>query len=134
MFRWNRPSRQLADLGARVIKIERPGAGDFARSYDAMVHGLSSHFVWLNRNKESFTLDVKAPRQRQVLDELLEHVRRQVRDGEFVGQSTSDTSGGGFGLVGLTERVGDAGGTLTAGPADGGWRVRAVLPLTPTLP
>jgi itaconate CoA-transferase len=64
-------TRQLADLGARVIKIERPGAGDFARSYDATVHGLSSHFVWLNRNKESFALDVKAPGQRQVLDELL---------------------------------------------------------------
>ncbi|WP_328603975.1 CoA transferase [Amycolatopsis sp. NBC_00345] len=64
-------TRQLADLGARVIKIERPGAGDFARSYDATVHGLSSHFVWLNRNKESFALDVKVPGQRQVLDELL---------------------------------------------------------------
>ncbi|SEO55590.1 CaiB/BaiF CoA transferase family protein [Amycolatopsis saalfeldensis] len=64
-------TRQLADLGARVIKIERPGAGDFARSYDATVHGLSSHFVWLNRNKESFALDVKAPGQRQILDELL---------------------------------------------------------------
>ena len=54
-------SRQLAELGARVIKIERPGGGDFARRYDRTVHGLSSHFVWLNRSKESVTLDLKDP-------------------------------------------------------------------------
>jgi len=52
-------SRQLADLGARVIKIERPRVGDFARDYDQTVKGLSSHFVWLNRSKESLALDVK---------------------------------------------------------------------------
>ena len=52
-------TRQLADLGARVIKIERPGVGDFARGYDRAVHGQSSHFVWLNRGKESVKLDVK---------------------------------------------------------------------------
>jgi itaconate CoA-transferase len=52
-------SRQLADLGATVIKIERPGGGDFARSYDKTVAGMSSHFVWLNRNKKSVTLDLK---------------------------------------------------------------------------
>jgi itaconate CoA-transferase len=52
-------SRQLADLGARVIKIERPGVGDFARSYDATVNGMASHFVWTNRGKESLTLDLK---------------------------------------------------------------------------
>src|SRR5512146_433823 len=52
-------TRQLADLGARVIKIERPVVGDFARHYDETVRGLSSHFVWLNRSKESLTLDVK---------------------------------------------------------------------------
>lgn len=52
-------SRQLADLGARVIKVERPGGGDFARSYDATVKGLASHFVWTNRSKESLTLDLK---------------------------------------------------------------------------
>ena len=51
-------TRQLADLGARVIKIERPGRGDFARGYDTDVRGLSSHFVWLNRTKESLTLDL----------------------------------------------------------------------------
>jgi len=54
-------TRQLADLGARVIKIERPGVGDFARGYDARVRGLASHFVWANRSKESLTLDVKHP-------------------------------------------------------------------------
>jgi formyl-CoA transferase len=64
-------TRQLADLGARVIKIERPGAGDFARHYDETVHGNSSYFVWLNRSKESLTLDVKSPPGRAILDELL---------------------------------------------------------------
>ena len=52
-------TRQLADLGARVIKIERPGAGDFARGYDRTVKGLASYFVWLNRGKESLSLDLK---------------------------------------------------------------------------
>ena len=64
-------TRQLADLGARVIKIERPGVGDFARSYDTMVRGLSSHFVWLNRSKESLTLDVKHLDAPEVLRRLL---------------------------------------------------------------
>ena len=54
-------TRQLADLGARVIKVERPGSGDFARGYDHRVRGLASHFVWTNRSKESITLDVKHP-------------------------------------------------------------------------
>ena len=52
-------TRQLADLGARVIKVERPGVGDFARGYDERVRGLASHFVWTNRSKESLTLDLK---------------------------------------------------------------------------
>ena len=64
-------TRHLADLGARVIKIERPVAGDFARSYDTTVRGMSSHFVWLNRSKESLTLDVKQPESQQVLAQLL---------------------------------------------------------------
>ncbi|MEV5611213.1 CaiB/BaiF CoA-transferase family protein [Streptomyces sp. NPDC052225] len=64
-------TRQLADLGARVIKVERPGTGDFARGYDETVHGQSSHFVWLNRSKESVTLDVKTPGGREVLARLL---------------------------------------------------------------
>lgn len=64
-------TRQLADLGARVIKIERPDAGDFARGYDETVHGQSSYFVWLNRSKESLTLDVKDSEGLRVLRELL---------------------------------------------------------------
>src|SRR2546430_8454069 len=64
-------TRHLADLGARVIKIERPGVGDFARSYDTTVRGMSSHFVWLNRSKESLALDVKQPQSRLVLSLLL---------------------------------------------------------------
>src|SRR5699024_11298522 len=52
-------SRQLADLGARVIKVERPGVGDFARGYDPTVQGLWSHFVWINRDKKSVTRDLK---------------------------------------------------------------------------
>ena len=52
-------TRQLADLGARVVKVERPGTGDFARSYDTVANGLYRHFVWLNRSKESLTLDLK---------------------------------------------------------------------------
>ena len=65
-------TRQLADLGARVIKIERPDGGDFARSYDQTVGGLSSYFVWLNRSKESLTLDLKQPAAQPVLARLLE--------------------------------------------------------------
>ena len=64
-------TRQLADLGARVIKIERPGTGDFARAYDERVNGLASHFVWTNRSKESLTLDVKQQEAAAVLDKLL---------------------------------------------------------------
>jgi itaconate CoA-transferase len=65
-------TRQLADLGARVIKIERPGSGDFARSYDTAVRGMASHFVWLNRTKESVALDLKRPEAVPVLERLLE--------------------------------------------------------------
>src|ERR1044071_820414 len=65
-------TRHLADLGARVIKIERPGVGDFARGYDDRVQGLCSHFVWTNRSKESLTLDVKHDEARRVLAALLE--------------------------------------------------------------
>jgi itaconate CoA-transferase len=64
-------TRQLADLGARVIKIERPGSGDFARGYDQRVRGLSSHFVWTNRSKESLTLDLKQPAAAAVLRKLI---------------------------------------------------------------
>jgi len=64
-------TRQLADLGARVIKIERPGTGDFARGYDERVDGLASHFVWTNRSKESLSLDVKQPEAAKILDTLV---------------------------------------------------------------
>ncbi len=65
-------SRHLGDLGADVIKIERPGDGDFARGYDNAVHGQSSFFVWLNRGKRSITLDVKQPAARDALHKLVD--------------------------------------------------------------
>jgi itaconate CoA-transferase len=64
-------TRQLADLGARVVKVERPGSGDFARDYDQRARGLSSHFVWVNRSKESLTLDLKDAQARDALQRLL---------------------------------------------------------------
>ncbi len=64
-------TRQLADLGARVIKVERPGVGDFARAYDQRVAGEASHFVWVNRSKESISLDFKQPAALEVLQELV---------------------------------------------------------------
>ena len=64
-------TRQLADLGARVIKVERPGVGDFARGYDTRVRGLASHFVWTNRSKESLTLDVKHAEAQSILQRLI---------------------------------------------------------------
>jgi itaconate CoA-transferase len=65
-------TRQLADLGARVIKVERPGVGDFARAYDERARGLASHFVWTNRSKESLTLDVKHEEAGNILGQLLD--------------------------------------------------------------
>ncbi len=65
-------TRQLAELGARVIKVERPGSGDAARAYDRTVQGLSSHFVWTNRSKESLALDVKHPAAGEILSRLVE--------------------------------------------------------------
>jgi crotonobetainyl-CoA:carnitine CoA-transferase CaiB-like acyl-CoA transferase len=88
-------TRQLADLGARVVKIERPGAGDFARGYDRAVHGQSSHFVWLNRGKESVELDVKT--DAHVLWALLE------RADVFV-QNLAPGAAARLGLGDLTER------------------------------
>ncbi|WPN44592.1 CaiB/BaiF CoA-transferase family protein [Pseudomonas sp. P8_241] len=64
-------TRHLADQGARVIKVERPGSGDFARAYDDRVDGLASHFVWVNRSKESLTLDLKQPEAQEILMQLL---------------------------------------------------------------
>jgi itaconate CoA-transferase len=65
-------TRQLADLGARVIKVERPGAGDFARSYDTTVNGLASYFVWLNRGKQSLSLDLKSAAGLSILTGLID--------------------------------------------------------------
>ena len=65
-------SRQLADMGADVVKVERPDGGDFARDYDHVLHGLSAYFAWLNRGKRSIVLDLKAPRDRAIFDRLLE--------------------------------------------------------------
>ncbi len=65
-------TRQLADLGARVIKVERPGEGDFARGYDGTVLGLSAFFVWLNRSKESLTLNLKHPRAPGIMARLID--------------------------------------------------------------
>lgn len=64
-------TRQLADLGGRVIKIERPGSGDFARAYDGRVRGLASHFVGTNRSKEGLTLDLKQPAAYRILERLV---------------------------------------------------------------
>src|SRR6185437_8945337 len=64
-------SRHLADLGADVIKIERPGEGDFARSYDSFVHGQASFFIWLNRGKRSVTLDLKHRAAAGILEKLI---------------------------------------------------------------
>jgi len=90
-------TRQLADLGARVIKIERPGGGDFARHYDATVGGMSSYFVWLNRSKESLTLDLKQPAAQPVLARLLE------RADVFV-QNLAPGAADRLGLTGLRAR------------------------------
>ncbi|CAG9220936.1 CAIB/BAIF family protein [Paraburkholderia tropica] len=92
-------TRQLADLGARVIKVERPGVGDFARGYDERVHGLASHFVWTNRSKESLTLDVKR-------DEALEIVHTLLVDADVFVQNLAPgaTQRLGLGYEALRER------------------------------
>src|SRR6476620_10471707 len=64
-------TRQLADLGARVIKVERPDVGDFARGYDETVRGMASHFVWLNRSKESVCLDLKSEHGKDSIQTLV---------------------------------------------------------------
>jgi itaconate CoA-transferase len=84
-------TRQLADLGARVIKVERPGVGDFARRYDETVMGMSSHFVWLNRSKESLALDLRQ-------DEAKEIVRRLVARSDVFVQNLAPGSAGRLGF------------------------------------
>ncbi len=85
-------TRQLADMGARVIKIERPGVGDFARGYDNRVRGLASHFVWTNRSKESLTLDVKHPEAQKILNRLI------VEDADVVVQNLAPGAAARLGL------------------------------------
>ena len=109
-------TRQLADMGARVIKVERPGAGDFARSYDAVVQGLSSHFVWINRSKESIALNLKQEAARDVLNSLLEDADVFVQN--LVPGATGRL---GFGTEALRERhprliVCDVSGYGASGP------------------
>jgi itaconate CoA-transferase len=87
-------TRQLADLGARVIKVERPGSGDFARGYDRTVKGLSSHFVWLNRSKESLTLDLKYDEGKEILWRLVERADVFVQN-----LAPGGVGGGGLGPV-----------------------------------
>lgn len=89
-------TRQLADLGARVIKVERPGAGDFARGYDTTVKGEASYFVWINRSKESITLDLKQP-------VALEALRRAVRRADVFVYNLAPGAAGRLGLTGLRE-------------------------------
>ncbi|ONF96849.1 CaiB/BaiF CoA transferase family protein [Sphingomonas jeddahensis] len=89
-------TRQLADLGARVIKVERPGAGDFARAYDERVNGLASHFVWTNRSKESIALDLKS-------EDGVEALRRLIAKADVLVQNLAP---------GATARMGFDGPTL----------------------
>ena len=92
-------TRQLADLGARVIKVERPGGGDFARGYDRSVHGQSSYFVWLNRGKESLELDIKSRHGQEVLHALLGRADVLVQN-----LAPGAVERAGFGAAGLTAR------------------------------
>jgi len=109
-------TRQLADLGARVIKVERPDVGDFARGYDRTVKGLASHFVWLNRSKESLTLDLKQDGAKEVLARIIE------RADVFVQNLAPGATGRlGFGAQILRERhpsliVCDVSGYGSSGP------------------
>ncbi len=109
-------TRQLADMGARVIKVERPETGDFARSYDSIVEGLSSHFVWINRSKESIALDLKQENAREVLNRLLQKADVFVQN-----LAPGATERLGFGTEALRERhpglvVCDVSGYGASGP------------------
>jgi itaconate CoA-transferase len=92
-------TRQLADLGARIIKIERPGVGDPARAYDERVHGMSSHFVWTNRSKESLTLDLKQEEARRIVHRLLDNADVLVQN-----LAPGATARMGFSYDGLKDR------------------------------
>src|SRR5690625_7967545 len=85
-------TRHLADLGARVIKIERPKVGDFARQYDERVDGLASHFVWINRSKESLTLNLKEPEGMEIMQKLLAEADVLVQNLAQIGRASSRES------------------------------------------
>jgi len=109
-------TRQLADLGARVVKVERTGVGDFARGYDTTVNGMASHFVWINRSKESLTLDLKRPEGRAILHRLLENADVFIQN-----LAPGATERLGFGATPLLERhprliVCDLSGYGSSGP------------------
>jgi itaconate CoA-transferase len=109
-------TRQLADLGARVIKIERPDGGDFSRGYDSSVKGISAHFVWLNRSKESLTLDLKHADAPGIVARLLERADVFVQN---LGPGAAERIG--LGTQGLRERyprlvVCNVSGYGTSGP------------------
>lgn len=109
-------TRQLADLGARVVKVERPEVGDFARGYDRTVKGLASHFVWLNRSKESVTLDLKQDGAKEILNRLIESADVFVQN-----LAPGATGRLGFGAQTLRERhpsliVCDVSGYGSSGP------------------
>jgi itaconate CoA-transferase len=109
-------TRQLADLGARIIKVERPEVGDFARGYDRTVKGLASHFVWLNRSKESVTLDLKQDGAKEILNRLIESADVFVQN-----LAPGATGRLGFGAQTLRERhpsliVCDVSGYGSSGP------------------
>ncbi|MDV3355094.1 CaiB/BaiF CoA-transferase family protein [Dietzia sp. IN118] len=108
-------TRHLADLGARVIKIERPGEGDFARAYDDAVHGLASHFVWLGRGKESIELDLASPGGRETALALVDRADVVISN---LAPGAMDRLG--FGATALRERRKDLVVVTISGYGDGG--------------
>lgn len=108
-------TRHLADLGARVIKVERPGEGDFARAYDATVHGQGSHFVWLNRGKESVELDLGSPRGHRTVLALVDRADVVVSN---LAPGAMDRLG--LGATALRERRSDLVVVTISGYGDGG--------------
>ncbi|MBF4478674.1 formyl-CoA transferase [Rhodococcus rhodochrous J3] len=118
-------TRQLADLGARVIKVERPDGGDFARGYDETVHGQSSYFVWLNRSKESITLDLKSADGLEVLGELIGSADVFVQN---LGPGATERMG--FGTDALTDAHPELVVCEISGyGSDGPWRTRKAYDL-----